>query len=93
MSSTELTPEIIREWLQASCAAQGVPVIIRDRGVITQVATLLGHHHPQTRRVGGRQRSTDRASLPHQTQPAPVQARTARGALPRRLAARPDASH
>ncbi len=29
-------------WLTASCRQQGVPLTIRDPGVITQVATLLG---------------------------------------------------
>jgi len=52
MSSTELTPEIIREWLTASCSAQGVPVTIRDPGLIAQVATLLGHHHRMERTTG-----------------------------------------
>ncbi len=43
MSSGELTPETVREWVEASCAAQGVPVTIRDHAIIAQVATLLGH--------------------------------------------------
>jgi len=29
-------------WLAASCRRQGVPLTIRDPGLITQVATLLG---------------------------------------------------
>ncbi len=29
-------------WLTASCHQQGVPLTIRDPGVITQVVTLLG---------------------------------------------------
>lgn len=29
-------------WLTASCERQGVPVTIRDPGIITQVAALLG---------------------------------------------------
>ncbi len=29
-------------WLEASCRRQGLPVTIRDRGVIAQVAVLLG---------------------------------------------------
>ncbi len=43
MTTPELDPEAIMEWLQASCAAQGVPVVIRDHAVISQVAALLGH--------------------------------------------------
>lgn len=43
MASPQLDPETIMEWLQASCAAQGVPVVIRDHAVISQVATLLGN--------------------------------------------------
>jgi len=42
MTSVRLDPEVVREWLQNSCAAQGVPVVIRDHAVIAQVATLLG---------------------------------------------------
>ncbi len=77
MSSGELTPEIIREWLEATCAAQGVPVTIRDHAIIAQVATLLGHH-PRARRAGGRTRMADMASLPGQPQQVSVQAPPAR---------------
>jgi len=43
MTSPQLDPDAILEWLQTSCAAQGVPVVIRDHGLISQVAALLGH--------------------------------------------------
>lgn len=45
-------------WLTASCERQGVPVTIRDPGVITQVATLLGHHSPAAATCGTGWRST-----------------------------------
>jgi hypothetical protein len=37
----KLTPEQVAEWLAASCAAQGVPVRVRDPRVLGRVAALL----------------------------------------------------
>jgi len=37
----KLTPEQVREWLTASCAAQGVPVRVVDPQVLAKVAALL----------------------------------------------------
>lgn len=34
--------DAVRAWLEASCAAQGVPVVVSDPGVIANVAVLLG---------------------------------------------------
>ena len=34
--------EVVRAWLVASCHAQGVPVVVADRGVLAQVAVLVG---------------------------------------------------
>lgn len=42
MTSLDVGPDDLRKWLQASCAAQGVPVTIRDHAVINHVVTLLG---------------------------------------------------
>jgi len=52
MTSPQLDPEAIMEWLQNSCAAQGVPVVIRDHAVINQVAALLGHADTQQPSIG-----------------------------------------
>ena len=42
------TPEEIRAWTERTCAEQGVPLKIRDPGVIRDVVTLLG----QSRQTG-----------------------------------------
>jgi hypothetical protein len=34
--------EAVREWLVASCAAQGVPVHVTDPAVVSQLGALLG---------------------------------------------------
>jgi hypothetical protein len=36
-----VSAEQVAEWLAASCAAQGVPVRVRDPQVLAQVAALL----------------------------------------------------
>lgn len=33
--------DAVRAWLEASCAAQGVPVLVSDPGVISQVGVLV----------------------------------------------------
>jgi len=33
---------VLLEWLAVSCAAQGVPVAVRDTAVVNDVAVLLG---------------------------------------------------
>ena len=33
--------EIMRAWLDASCAAQGIAVVVTDSGVVARVGTLL----------------------------------------------------
>ncbi|HEX9705444.1 MAG TPA: hypothetical protein VGA20_09375 [Gemmatimonadales bacterium] len=38
----EAINEQLGPWLEASCAAQGVPVRIEDRSTLRQVATLVG---------------------------------------------------
>jgi hypothetical protein len=37
---------VMLAWLQASCTAQGVPVIVSDPGVVATVATLCGAPSP-----------------------------------------------
>lgn len=41
-SESALTREEVMIWLQASCAAQGVPLIVVDRAALRQVSVLLG---------------------------------------------------
>lgn len=36
-----LTAEQVRQWLEASCAAQGVPVVVTDAGVLSRVGVLV----------------------------------------------------
>jgi len=43
-AASSYTREEFTAWLAASCARQGVPVIITDPTVIAHVAILLGHH-------------------------------------------------
>ena len=41
-NESALTREEVMIWLQASCAAQGVPLIVVDRAALRQVSVLLG---------------------------------------------------
>ncbi len=41
-SSSHPDPARVAEWLAASCAAQGVPVLVTDLVVLRRVARLLG---------------------------------------------------
>lgn len=34
--------DALRAWLAASCAAQGVPIVVSDPAVVAQVAALMG---------------------------------------------------
>lgn len=36
--------EVMRAWLAASCAAQGVAVVVTDAGVVARVGVLLRGH-------------------------------------------------
>lgn len=38
-----MQPELVRAWVEQSCAAQGVPVKVTDPMVIRQVVVLLGN--------------------------------------------------
>jgi hypothetical protein len=37
-----LTPEQIREWVERSCADQGVPVALTDPATLARIGVLLG---------------------------------------------------
>ncbi|WP_192841634.1 hypothetical protein [Arthrobacter sp. ERGS1:01] len=37
-----LDQRVLAEWLEANCAAQGVPVHVTDPGVLARVGVLMG---------------------------------------------------
>lgn len=41
MGGHRYSPETVAEWVRSSCAAQGVPVVVRDPVVLADVAVLL----------------------------------------------------
>jgi hypothetical protein len=45
--------EALRAWLEASCAAQGVSVLVSDPGTVAQVGVLLGGRGPARRLPAG----------------------------------------
>lgn len=51
--------DTLMRWLEASCAAQGIPVLVTDAGVVLRVGVLLGGRGP-----AGLPRSGDRGTLP-----------------------------
>lgn len=50
----------LEAWVVASCAAQGVPVKIKDRRVLAQVAELLRERPAQSRQNGRKRDSSKR---------------------------------
>lgn len=56
---TRVQVEAVRAWLEASCVAQGVPVVVTDAVVLSQVAVLVSG------RGGRRTRQAQRAPVPH----------------------------
>lgn len=49
----EPDPEAVRQWLVASCAAQGVPVQITDAVLVAKLGVLLGASGEATSGTGG----------------------------------------
>jgi len=41
-------PEVVRAWLERTCAAQGVPVKVSDPRIVARVVALLGQDSRQT---------------------------------------------
>lgn len=62
-----LTLDQVREWVEASCTAQGVPVLVSDPGVVARVGVLLGA--PGRKPAGGRAAPTAATSGPHASDP------------------------
>jgi hypothetical protein len=56
-------------WLTASCQRQGVPVTIRDPGIIAQVATLVGRTDRAVGTRGGGPLPAAASTPDAQTQP------------------------
>lgn len=52
-----LSQEVVAGWLDASCAAQGVPKAVTDPAVLAQVVTLLGAAPGATTRNAERPRA------------------------------------
>lgn len=51
-------------WLEASCRRQGLSVTVRDPGVVTQVATLLGRAADAQRVIRTAKLSKHRGRMP-----------------------------
>ena len=41
MPGHRFAAEVVADWVRASCAAQGLPVLVTDPGVLSVVAVLL----------------------------------------------------
>jgi hypothetical protein len=69
----DITPEAVRAWVEASCAAQGLAVAVTDLGVVADVAVLLGAaSRPQA--AGAPSRRPQQSDTPDRTEPARVEA-------------------
>lgn len=66
----DLSPEAVAAWLSASCAEQGVPVLITDPHVLAKVATLLSPPTAPSETTKSPGRSRARASTANR-QPSP----------------------
>lgn len=73
-----LNREEVAAWLAASCAEQGVPVLITDPHVLAKVAALLSPPPAgsETARSAGRSRSRARSQTPDRPDAGRVQCAT-----------------
>lgn len=62
----------VRKWVEASCASQGLPVLLADLGILGQVAGLLGAG-PGASRVAPRRTPTG-SGAPDGCEPVGVEA-------------------
>ena len=53
--------EALRAWLEASCSVQGVPILVTDAGVVSQIGVLL-----RGRDAAWQPRSGERGTRPSQ---------------------------
>lgn len=63
--------EAVRGWVEASCAAQDLPVLVDDAGVLGAVAGLLGARGPQG---AARPAGPPRSHSPDDAEPGRVEA-------------------
>lgn len=81
---SSLSPGLVRAWLGASCALQGVAVQVSDPGVIAEVVALLGgadtagHRTAATRPGGGGRQQNDTAPATGSAQGGSAQSGSAR---------------
>jgi len=70
-----VSPERLRLWVEASCAAQGVPVKVSDPRVLANVAALLAPAAggSATARQRGRSRPAAASGAPDRLHPGQVQ--------------------
>jgi hypothetical protein len=69
-----VSAEQVAAWLAASCAGQGVPVLVTDPRVLADVAALLSAQGaPGSARSAGRGRSAGMSDPPDGSDPAGVQ--------------------
>lgn len=62
------------QWVNASCVAQGLPLLVTDAGVIARVCTLLGGRAPGPERsMRRRDPAKDRLEAPGRDDPAGVE--------------------
>jgi len=65
------TPEEVKQWVEASCAAQGVPVKVSDAMVVRRVGMLLGAGSDAVGRAdAGRAQAAPAARTPRADRPA-----------------------
>jgi hypothetical protein len=65
------TPEEVKRWVEASCAAQGVPVKVTDTIVVRRVGMLLGAGSEALGRAdAGRAQAAPAAARPAAARPA-----------------------
>ena len=73
-----MTPEEVAAWLAASCAEQGLSVVVTDPHVLADVATLLAAQAvPGSARSAGRGRPVGASDPPDGSDPGGVQRSTA----------------
>lgn len=77
-----LNPQDVAAWVERSCAAQGVPVHVRDPLVVEQVRVLLTGRagRPATARQRGRSAQAERSQPPDRLDAVEVEVLDAGGA-------------
>ena len=66
-NESALTREEVMIWLRASCAAQGVPLLVVDCAALRQVSVLLGMDSEELEGADAVSTSSARAERAHRT--------------------------